>query len=62
VGQAETRPAPFRTQARDHAGPAPALLNYELRGSDHNPRNERECARIQQDMKNESGYGTLPIY
>jgi hypothetical protein len=38
-----------------------SFLNNELRGSEHNPRNERERARIQQEMEDESGRGTLPI-
>jgi hypothetical protein len=38
-----------------------SFLNNELRGSEHDPRNERERARIQQEMEDESGHGTLPI-
>ncbi len=37
------------------------FLNNELRSSEHDPRNERERARIQQEMEDESGHGTLPI-
>ena len=38
-----------------------SFLNNELRGSEHDPHNERERARIQQEMEDESGHGTLPI-
>jgi hypothetical protein len=41
--------------------PRACFLNNKLRGSYNDPRNERERARIQQDMEDESGHGTLPI-
>jgi hypothetical protein len=36
------------------------LLDNELRGSDHDPRDESECARIHQDVKDESDHCGAP--
>ena len=59
----------FRSdRAQDHAGPldrpgcaSPAVLHNEFRGNDHDPRDEREGARSQQNV-DDDGHGTLPIF
>jgi hypothetical protein len=40
---------------------SPALLNKEVRGSNHDPRHERERARKQKNVDDESSHSTLPI-
>src|ERR1700675_4347136 len=46
---------------RRASAPCPNFLNNELRGGDHDPRDERESATSQQNV-DDDGHGTLPIH